>query len=739
MELDFLPSFGKIAGGLFDRLTKGTQDLINFVKDSLKEDEPFKIRLDPRASMILAKRAAEIPEAKITTPEGIARTAKRIVREGPRSAAELTLKATGRKEFVPGAGVAPEVERFLFGTETIKKPETPLEIGLAVLGTVPFGFGKKQVAKKVTEQLTAKFGKEIANRIVKEGGQDLAQKALLKRGEDVVTRFFAAQRPKSIDKLINAIKKAKPARIETEALFKTERAQRAAKGEAILKRTTGEKGARQALGALKGELPKEKLDSIRDTFKQGEIDELFDMIKHKDQFDFFDKVNTSNALSKLFKGQIPGTAELKQLQKVFGEELIQIIRSKRPLSEKILEGIAEVVNIPRALMSSMDMSAPLRQGIVLSLHKPKQAAGAFNTMVRAFGSQRVFDSIAEDVAARPTFKLMKESGLFLADITSTSIGLATKEEAFLSNYATKIPMIGKLVKASERAYVGFLNKLRADTFDDMAKEFARGGLTPESNPRVFSKLAEFINTATGRGSLEPISAAAPILNGVFFSPRFMASRLRMLDPTFYAQLPQPVRVEAMKSMVKFVGTGIGVLSLASLNDDIDVELDPRSSDFAKIRMGNVRWDIWGGFQQWIRFIAQITTGQIKGISSKEVRELSGKEFPFDTRFDLFMRFVRGKLAPVPALIVDQLDGQKNIIGQESKLDIKIFERMMPIYLQDMSDAIKELGIEGAVTLGVPAFFGVGTQVFDLDELKKSKGGLLPALPQLPKLPALPSL
>lgn len=729
MELPFLPSLPKTQEESLKKLVSPFNPLLKFVEDSFVGDKKREVETTMKV----------IPEKQRPNTDVAKEFISDVLRSSTRSAAELTLKASGIKQFVPGTGIAPKVEKFLFGEKPIERPETPFQTTLAVLGIIPFGFGKKQVAKEVGEELITKFGKETASRIIKEGGEELVQKAIIKGGEETVQQFFAFQKPPAIKKLVETINKAEPARKETEVLFTAERAKRAIRGEKVLGKETGELAFQKALGTLKGELPKAKFEPIKEALKQPEIDELFEQIKHFPHFDFYEKITTSNALVKLFKGVIPGTEELKKLRDVFGEELITTIRSKRPFSEKLFEGLAELVNIPRALMSSMDMSAPLRQGLILTIHKPKQAIGAFAKMIQVFGSEKIFTATMEQIVSRPTFTIMKNSGLYLADITKKAIGLSSKEESFMSNFAAKIPIIGSLVRASERAYVGFLNKLRADVFDDISKEYIRGGITPETKPEVFKGLAEFINNTTGRGTLPfGLQRVGPVLNGVFFSPRFMASRIQMLNPQWYLKLPPEVRKEAAKSMVKFVATGIGIISLAKLGG-AEVEDDPRSSDFGKIRMGNVRWDVWGGFQQWVRFISQITTGKTKSISSGEVRELSQKKFPFETRWDLAVRFFRGKLAPTPAMIVDLIDGQ-NVIGVSTKFDIDLLKRITPIYVQDVIDAVRELGSIGVISVGVPGFFGVGTQVFRPEELRRG-GGLIPnlPLPSLPKLPSLPEL
>ncbi len=464
---------------------------------------------------------------------------------------------------------------------------------------------------------------------------------------------------------------------------------------------------------------------------QSEVDELFDMVRSNPKVDFYDKITAFNGLSKMLGdtgGSIPTDSELKTLKNIFGSDFTDAVLNKRSGWEKAKETIGDVINIPRTLMSSIDMSAPLRQGLVLSVSHPKRAASGFVDMIQYFGSDKIFKGAMESIQSRPTAKLMKESNLYFADVSDSAMSLSSKEESFMSNFAANIPGIGKLVKGSERAYAGFLNKLRADVFDDIAGEYIKGGIDPASRPEVFSSLAEFINVSTGRGNLGPFAGAAPILNGVFFSPRFMASRVQMFNPAWYAKMPPEVRKEAAKTFVKFVGTGLGILTLAKMGG-ADVETDPRSSDFGKIRIGNKRYDTWAGFQQWTRFTAQMITGQTKSSTSGEVSELDGEGFGGETRLDRAATFMRGKLAPVPGLVADILDGQ-TMIGEP--VDESLADKVMPIYVQDIIEAVREEGISAVATVGVPAFFGVGTQVY-------GDNGTLPKLPKLPKLEKLPTL
>jgi len=674
-------------------------------------------------------------------PEATTVVGKEILRDTPRSIASLELKMLNIKE--PLVAETP-AQKFLFGEEPIKAPETPLEFGLAVLGATPFGIGKKQTGKiigeELFEQITKRYGKKLAEQIIQKGGKELAEKSVIEGGEMIVADALKTTSAKiTIGKLIGAVSAAKPVRKITEQLFTHERAKRVAIGAKQLERTGGEKGFFAAKGALKGELPKAQFEPPKDRFTQREIDDLFDFVKTKSDIDFFDKINTMTGLEKVLgKGQIPTESELKLLKQVFGDDFVKEVLKKRPFREKLLEGAAEIMNVPRSLMASMDMSAPFRQGLILSIHKPKRAVQAFGQMFKYFGSTKHFNAAMEEISKRPTAKIMKESGLYIADVTGKAITLSSKEESFMSNLARRIPVIGNLVSASERAYAGYLNKLRADVFDDITKEYIRGGILPEESPRVWKSLAEFINTATGRGNIGVFNKAAPILNSVFFSPRFMMSRIQMLNPQWYLSLEPAVRKEAAKSMIKFVGSGITLATLAKLGG-FQVETDPRSSDFGKIRMGNIRWDIWGGFQQWIRFTSQLITGEIKSVSTGRIRTLDKKQFPHESRFDLIVRFFSGKLAPVPAFASDLLRGQ-TLVGDPLDWKQESFEKVVPLYIQDIMDAVREEGAAGILAIA-PAFFGLGVQAFPAFKHKKNKGILpkLPSLPSLPELPALPSL
>ena len=375
-----------------------------------------------------------------------------------------------------------------------------------------------------------------------------------------------------------------------------------------------------------------------------------------------------------------------------------------------LDILTEVLNLPRSIMSSMDLSAPLRQGVFFVGNK--RWWGALIPMIKQFAKEKNYDFFLNDIKNRPTFTAMMKSGLALT--SKEGKNLSQREEAFLGTWAEKIPLLGRGVKASNRAYVGFLNKLRADVFDDLVKKYHAAGIdvTGKGNEKALKDIAKFVNAATGRGSLGNFSQAAAELSNAFFSPRLLSSRVTMLNPNTYVKLDPIVRKEAIKSLVSFGAIATTVASLAAMMfpDDVTVELDPRSSDFAKIKAGNTRYDILGGFGQYLTLGARVTTNS-KKTAKGEVKEL-GEGYGSDNALDVIARFFGNKEAPLASLLTDYLRGE-NAVGEEFSWDTALLSRMVPMMWQDMAELVSDRGAMG-IPMALPSVFGVGSQTYHID-------------------------
>jgi hypothetical protein len=526
----------------------------------------------------------------------------------------------------------------------------------------------------------------------------------------------------AVEKVRTAIQEATTVRPGLESEISSARTQRAAKVADILEKNPTEAGFREALSQLKGPLAENqsRFEGIRNKLDQTDVDNLAKQINESPKLNTFEKISAWDGFNKLLTGEIPEPAQLLKLQDVFGQELVKDVLEKRASGISLKGLVMEAVNIPRALITSADMSAPFRQSILftLSLSKLPVTSKSFVRMFKDAFSPSSYQQFFDQLPQRPLYNVMKDSGLYIANPNTAH--LVEKEENFMTNYGKQIPVLGplldktlgKVIRFSERAYTSYLNNVRVGVFESLANKFIKDDLTPETDAKVFKDLAGFVNAGTGRGGLGPLEKYAAELNTAFFSPRLMASRIQFMNPKWYANQSPQVRREAIKSFAEFIGTGATILGMVKLvgGKNVRVESDPRSSDWGKIRVGHTTWDVWGGFQQWARFFTQMATGQRKSVSTGQIHNLSAKEFPFETRLDVAERFFRGKLSPILGLGLEAVDGQK-LYGGDLDVTEEAVTNIVPLYIQDTLNAIKDIGPEALFTVGVPGFFGVGTQTF----------------------------
>jgi len=366
----------------------------------------------------------------------------------------------------------------------------------------------------------------------------------------------------------------------------------------------------------------------------------------------------------------------------------------------IWEHIADPFNTARALMTSLDLSAVLRQGGFIVIGNPTRAAKAMPAMFRAMLSEKARQKINKEIRNRPNAPLYKKAGLFLSDI----LGKLTQfEEAYMTRWAAKIPGIA----ASERAYSTFLNKLRADTFDTLVATLTKGGQPTLQEIQV---IANFINVATGRGSLGSLEKNAIALNTVFFAPRYVTSRFQLMvgQPLFKgtARTRKLIAGEYARFLI-----GMGTVYLLSNMIGGDTEPDPRSSDFGKIRFGNTRLDPLSGISQTAVVTSRLVTGKIKSTQTGELKIIRGDvKFGQSDSFDILTRFLRYKLSPMFSTAVNVATGE-DPVGQPVTPKSTVKNLVIPLAMKDIHETIQEQGLPKGASMGLLSIFGMGLQTY----------------------------
>lgn len=504
--------------------------------------------------------------------------------------------------------------------------------------------------------------------------------------------------------IMDALGAAKEARVSQDALASAERGRRIkASDQAFHEAGGGLAGHYASLEKLRGELPKARFDDLTG-LSDSDMKKLMNIVHDNPALSEWESLSLRAGLVRARSGLVPRDFEIALMRKAFGVSTATEFANPS-WGQHALRTVADVANIPRAIMSSADVSAVLRQSLVATMHRPGVAAKNIGPMFKMAFSGKFYDEAMGAIERDPQFwKAVNEDGLKMTDVHGP---MGTREEAYPSQIAEKIPVAGHLIRGSNRAYTGFINLMRWHVYSELlGMSETAGKLTPETRRNA----AKVANWATGRGDLpgKTLEAAAPLLNTAFFSPRLMASRFQTFNPFFYANLDPIARKYAMTAAIKTVMAGTAVLGAAAAAG-AKVNLDPTNADFGKIKVGNTRIDVWGGHQQWVRVAAQLAEGKITSSTTGKTIRLSGG-FTGSSRWDVASRFLQGKFSPSASLIRDW-SHHSDFQGKPFSWKKAVVSRVYPLIVQDMLDTYHQYGLGPAAGIYGVGAFGIGVQTY----------------------------
>lgn len=395
------------------------------------------------------------------------------------------------------------------------------------------------------------------------------------------------------------------------------------------------------------------------------------------------------------------------------EEEIQFSRTETKNQARDL--ILDVLSTPKSFKSSLDLSAAGRQGWITSVVHPKIAAKSFIKQIQSISPKR-YEKFKRDLDLHPAIELAEASNLFLATLANEN-SLTEREENFVSRlmsdapyFKRRVPEVARKiltvhVRASERAYLTYLDNLRINTFAALAKQVndfnVRTGR--ENTPEQYEALARWVNYSTGRGDLGSFDGAAQYLNAVAFSPRWWVSRLQVLNPVFYGTLPPGTRRIVIGELAKFLGV-MGVLMAIMKAAGFDVEFDdPNDPNMMKIKLGQYSWSADAALLKHLRYIWRMGDAA----TDRDSRKMAY----------LTERYVRSSSSPSLGGAWSAIEG-KNFIGEPTSAQEEAIDLLLPISVDNFREAIEADGTAGLIKI-TPEFFGISTTRFrDADEIRE---------------------
>lgn len=461
--------------------------------------------------------------------------------------------------------------------------------------------------------------------------------------------------------------------------------------------------------------------------------------------------------------------ELEKAKERFHKYAIAAEFAQRTPLGKLWGETVAGINFSRAIMTSLDLSAVFRQGGMIVFGHPIRAAKAIPTMFKALVSARADYLAMEEIQNRQNAPLYKRAGLQLTGIGGDA--LTRVEETFASRWidklasfddiridwrngnmfkaGAKVPfaVLGGGVRGSGRAYTAFLNRLRADSFDAMLNALARD---PKNPTKVeMEALANYINVATGRGDIVGYQPGE-VLTATFFAPRLVASRFQLLlGQPLYGGSNRTRKLIAQEYARFLLGVSVAITLAAMMRDEDDetkvIEVDPRSSDFGKVRFGNTYLDPLAGLAQVTVFLSRVASGETRrGASAEESAAMAAEGVPQSGR-DLGLRplrdeyrltdvapgigdgaplgkvryggtdvlrvgtnFLRSKLAPVPGFAVNTITG-KDFKGDPITPLEAAGQLVVPMSAGNLVDVLEANGMARGTAINLLGILGMSVQ------------------------------
>jgi hypothetical protein len=457
--------------------------------------------------------------------------------------------------------------------------------------------------------------------------------------------------------------------------------------------------------------------SVKEEFDIGMTNNLYNDLREgiyntKDPASF-EWEEAYSGLNKLTKELVlPEKSEVDALEEVIGKDTADLLRglieknrrANRSLTGKIVDGLHELINLPRATVASFDMSFLGIQGLKVAVRHPILGLKAMASGYKAFLNPDNTKYLRVKHQTNPDFDFVtKKMG-----VKYYEAGTENTQEQFVGKLAKKVL---PFIKPAERGWNAAANELRMGLAFHTINRLRGEGLTMQQ----WKELGSAINQLTGHGDLKSFKKLAPILNLTLFSSRYYIANAKLALSPFKLVTQGKAAVPALKmiagTLVADMAFAMGILYLISLIKGVEVELDPKSTDFGKIKVGDTRFEFFGNSHRVARLVTQLISGE---------RKTGEGTFTEVERTEIISRYIQSKLSPISGFTVDVLRGEdylgQPLSGSTDDILNQIFNRTAPLFIQDMVDYIHYNGLDAPVLYAAPlAFNGITTLTYPVSK------------------------
>lgn len=384
-----------------------------------------------------------------------------------------------------------------------------------------------------------------------------------------------------------------------------------------------------------------------------------------------------------------------------------VLRKLRKEKEKMIADAApwtagrvadEVVAAMKASKGTLDVSFTGRQNIAQVLPHPFVTTGKFLKSLKTLFNEEAADRIQDGIEKSINFDNYMRAELTILDANSPDA--QQRNEGFMGTLIERVPLYGRLVKASSRQAVAIGNLVRTQAFDRYLYN------NPEATLAEMKAFADIANKTTGIGDVKLLGKSLRYWTWGFWTPKFVASRLQTPLLLYkHWKLPR-ARNEIAKEMVRAAGTAGTILGLMGWAGAQVEWFDVDDPDWMKIRIGNQRFDIFGGIQQVIRVVFRIgAIGKRRVMNESQETSLYNQD-----PMELLSQAATFKASPTASMIAELLSG-KTAVGEERTIPETLIRGLIPMVFEDIEDAWKIEGVERGVLTAPIVAVGIGGQTY----------------------------
>jgi len=350
-----------------------------------------------------------------------------------------------------------------------------------------------------------------------------------------------------------------------------------------------------------------------------------------------------------FSGKVFPKETADRLNKFYGESAHDWVRK-----------LANLNDAAKAWKLTLDLSAPLTQGLPVLFNKPTAWGRSTWNSIRALVDPEHLGQVLNRPEMKEASSELVQLGVNLGRLQDFMAG--AEKGALI----TKIPVLGKAVEATGRSFGAFMDLAKIE----MWRAFRE--VVPKEQ---WPKMAELVENLAGTSRMESIG----------ISPgRALGERMLFLAPTYYragislvaTALQGGVAGNAARAALARFGMGVTLTSVAGMLaagldwNEIQDRLNPSKGKFLKVpvQIGGKKVEV--GFGHLLISLARLTGDTIEEAASDKPAGSGVEKEPWK-------KWLRTHSAPVPSTLIDLTTGS-DVMGNETGTAKAIGSQFIPI-------------------------------------------------------------